>query len=154
MHIMSKKSNTAKYSLDKSLGQICSFCPVIDLARKSSGHETFACAASIMRPIYKALEADREVLILDMQASTWNVEIPKIDIRCKALQEFSGCKQNCGVISPLEFLHDDVSFTNLRQRKAQERGYEATLASANSAVVQFPFPQSFADACYEIVTLP
>ena len=151
---MSKKSNTAKYSLDKSLGQICSFCPVIDLARKSSGHETFACAASIMRPIYKALEADREVLILDMQASTWNVEIPKIDIRCKALQEFSGCKQNCGVISPLEFLHDDVSFTNLRQRKAQERGYEATLASANSAVVQFPFPHSFADACYEIVTLP
>lgn len=147
---MSNKPEITKNSLAKSLERICSLCPVVNQARKSSGHKTFAQAAPIMRPIYKALEADREVLLLDMQASTWSVEISKIDIRCEVLQEFKGCKRNCGVISPLEFLHDDVSFTNLRQRKAQNREYDANLTSANSVLVQLPFPQAFADACYEI----
>ena len=73
-------------------------------------------------------------------------------LQCKKLSVLDGCKKTCGVLSPLEFAHEEIRFVNMRERRDADRKYVFNLAVAAELAPQRIFPESFHSACLEIAS--
>ena len=61
---------------------------------------------------------------------SYKTNINPVLLQCKKLLVLGKCKKTYGVISPLEFVHEGVSFINMHEHRDADRVHAFNLALA------------------------